>query len=473
MGERQVISTNGFRLGIDWSNPPESIDVQCLTQARQCEFDRTDNALRTVPGVRVLLNFGSPIETLYYDVYRKKWYFTSGRNIYETDFTTHSLLGALSGAHKPRYHAFGGDILVASGDKLQVISGSGKLSTIDNSPQCDIVNSHAGRVLVASIYSHRLSWSAVGDYNAWTHNTNDSSSAQYIDVGYKDQGSIIAVDFLSRAIIVYKEYGRVYQVVGTPDTGNLTVYPLSSTGYCSGATMSIDDRSYYLGEQGFMSFMPTNTYAEIQPFETGLNINSYLLKYITHDCEMWHIPSRKQLWIKPYNGDSIFIYHYLPRYQDGRGVFTSRKFTHNINMAVDVDKDVYVAYGDKIGILDESLDTDDEQQIETSIVSGNRLAQRFFLLIMNYNFVTHNLIPGYGTIGISNKKPKSVTFHGKGTKTYYARSKTYDASEKMNVNEYTRIYKIGGGANRNVQFKILVPKGAISLRQLDYTCEEV
>ena len=31
----------------------------------------------------------------------------------------------------------------------------------------------------------------------------------------------------------------------------------------------------------------------------------------------------------------------------------------------------------------------------------------------------------------------------------------------------------GGGANRNVQFKINVQKGAISLRQLDYTYEEV
>ena len=63
------------------------------------------------------------------------------------------------------------------------------------------------------------------------------------------------LDFLSRAIIVYKEYGRVYQIVGTPDAKDLTVYPLSSTGYCSGATISIDDRSYYLGNQGFMSFM--------------------------------------------------------------------------------------------------------------------------------------------------------------------------------------------------------------------------
>ena len=58
-------------------------------------------------------------------------------------------------------------------------------------------------------------------------------------------------------------------------------------------------------------------------------------------------------------------------------------------------------------------------------------------------------------------------------RTFYATGKTYDANEKLNVNEYTKMYKIGGGANRNVQFKIHVQKGAISLRQLDYTYEEV
>ena len=51
--------------------------------------------------------------------------------------------------------------------------------------------------------------------------------------------------------------------------------------------------------------------------------------------------------------------------------------------------------------------------------------------------------------------------------------KTATANIKMNTNEYTKEHKIGGGANRNVQFKIYVKQGAISLRQLDYTYEEV
>lgn len=473
MGERAVASTNGYRLGLDWSNPPEGIDIQALTQAMNCEFDRTDNALRTVAGVRSVYDAGMEVETLYYDVYRKKWYFTSGTSLYETDLQTHKKLGELTGTHVPVYHAYNGDVLIASGGKLQAVTGTGTLEVIDESPVCEIVSSHAGRVLIASIYAHRLTWSAIGDYRGWTQNKNDSSSSQYVEVGYKDKGTIVAIDFLTRAIIVYKEYGKVYQVVGTPDEGNLSVYPLSSTGFCSGSAISIDDRSYYLGEQGLMSFMPTNTYAEIQPFETGLNINSYMLKYVADNCKMWHCPSRKQLWIRAHDGGGIFIYHYLPRYQDGRGVFTSRMFVHDIHDVIDVKKEIYIAYGEKIGVLDENTDLDDGRQIETSIVSGNRLATRLFILILNYNFVTHNLIDGYGSVQISDKMPKSITFASKAERTYFADERTYTADDKLNVNEYTKVYKIGGGANRNVQFRIHVQKGAISLRQLDYTFEEV
>lgn len=128
---------------------------------------------------------------------------------------------------------------------------------------------------------------------------NDASSAQYVEVGYKDPGCIVSIDFLSKAIIVYKEYGRAYQVVGNPHEKTLAVYPLSETALCCGSSISIDDRSYYLGDAGLMSFVPTNTYANIQPSEIGLNINAQLTTITSEQARMWHVPGRKQLWIKP------------------------------------------------------------------------------------------------------------------------------------------------------------------------------
>ena len=446
MGERFFASTNGFRLGLDWSKPAESIDLQSLTQAINCEYSSTDGALQTVPGVEVIYTHEKDIESLYYDNYRKQFYFSCGRDLYKTaDWVTVTPLGTLTGNSTPKYHAFDHDILIASGGKLQAVSGAGVLSTVDERPTCEVVSSHSGSVVVASIYGHRITWSAVGDYRSWTPDSNNSASAQYVEVGYKDPGCIVAIDFLSKVIIVYKEYGRAYQVAGNPHEKTLAVYPLSETALCCGSSISIDDRSYYLGNAGLMSFVPTNTYANIQPSEIGLNINAQLTTITTEKARMWHIPGKKQLWIKPGKNQDVFIYHYLPRYEDGRGVFTSRSFVHDLHDVLTVGKEIYIAYGNKIGKLDSGIDTDDGEQITTSIVSGNRLAQRLFLLLFSYNFVSSNRIEGYGSITISDKRAKPVVFKAAATKLYYANKKLINATDKLNSSEFTKVNKIGGG----------------------------
>ncbi len=474
MGEKLFASTGGWRLGLDWSKPAESIDVQSLTQAVNCEYSGTDGVLQTVPGVKVVYEGTEDIDSLYYDRYRRVYYFSCGNKLYKTsDFVTVEQLGVLTGNSVPKYHAFDHDILIASGGKLQVIAGAGGLSIIAGSPDCEFVSSHSGSVIVASLYGHRITWSAVGDYNLWTNDTNDPSSSQYVDVGYKDPGCIVAIDFLAKAIIVYKEFGRAYQVVGNPHEGSLSVYPLSQTALCCGSSISIDDKSYYVGDAGLMSFVPTNTYANIQPIEVGLNINAQLIKLTTSDAKMFAVPNRKQLWIKPGKNADIFIYHYLQRYDDGRGVFTSRTFSNDLHDVIIVDKEIYIAYGSKIGKLDENIDTDDGKQIQTAIVSGNRLAQRLFILLFSYNFVSTNKIEGWESISISNKREKIVNFKSTGTKLYYAIEDLIDANNKLYSDDYTKVNKIGGGANRNLQFKITVNKGVISLRQFDYIYEEV
>ena len=90
-----------------------------------------------------------------------------------------------------------------------------------------------------------------------------------------------------------------------------------------------------------------------------------------------------------------------------------------------------------------------------------------------YNFVSSNRIEGYGSITISDKRAKPVVFKAAATKLYYANEKLINATGKLNSNEYTKVNKIGGGANRHLQIKIFVAKGAIALRQFDYTYEEV
>ena len=133
---------------------------------------------------------------------------------------------------------------------------------------------------------------------------------------------------------------------------------------------------------------------------------------------------------------------------------------------------VYIAYGNKIGTLDATTDLDDTMQIQTAITGANRLASQHSILVMNRLFISYNLLPGIGSIKCG-KKTKSLTFSSDSPYAYDATGYAYDATEYAYSDAYTRSYKVGGGSNKSVQVQIIVQKGAISLRQMQYQYLEV
>ena len=476
MAEFSVMNSQGFPYGINWSRPPESIADTELVQAENCEYDEEDGSLKTVQGVTIKIDMGTSVDTLFYDNRNACYYFTCGAFIYKTeDMSTYVKLGQTTGTRKAVYTMYGGVCLVASGGLLQAITGGNTLTTVTGSPErCDFVTVRTGRVLVYAGDSDALKYSAIGDYTSWTNAPNDSSSGQSTNVGYKDPGNIIAVDFLSKAIMVYKEGGRAYKIVGEPQDSDYAVEPVSQTAYCGSqrATVSVDSKSYYLGTAGMMSFQPTNAYGDVQPFEEGLNVNAWIAGNIDDNCEMWRLPNKKQIWVKTQNDNRIYIYHYIPRYQDGRGAFTVRTMTHSLHDVCCVGALVYVAYGNKIGVLDSSVDTDDGVQIQTAITSGTKLASKHSILVMSRLFVSQNIIEGTGTIKCG-KKIRNLAFSADSTYAYDATGYAADATGYAYQESYTRSYKVGGGNNKSVQVEILVQSGAISLRELHYEYLEV
>lgn len=475
MAEFLRMSSGGFPLGLDWSKNPESIPDGALVQAENAEYDYADGALRTVPGVTIKLTHSANIDTLFYDRRNKVFYFSSGTNLYKTDLQTITLLGTLNGTNKPVYCLFGDVCIIASGGILQRISGGNTLQTLAGGPPVShFVITRFGRVLAFSIASDVLNYSSIGDETSWTNNPNDPSSGQYVDIGYKDPGNITAIDFLSKVIMVYKEDGRAYKIVGEPTDSSFAVESVSQTASCLSmfGTVSVDDRSYYIGQSGFMSFTPTNDYGNVAPDETGLNINAWIAKNVDQNCQLWHVQPKKQIWIKSQNDNRIYLYHYIPRYQDGRGSFTVRTFKYALNDVCTVGGDVYIAYGNKIGILDNSNDLDDDMQIQTVIQGPNRISTKRSILIMAKNFVAKNIVPGYGTLQIG-KKIKNLTFLSSSPKVYGNKAKVYGNKNKVVGNSFTRYYKVGGGSNKNVQVTVVVQKGAVALRQLDYDYLEV
>jgi hypothetical protein len=500
----QQYSSGGFPYGINWSKPPESIADGELAQALNCEYGVDDGALRTVAGVRVFYCnarhvissddshtvFAGLITSMHHDAKSKNIYMTSNASnesqvlftCHETDwdiknpkFFTMNMCYRLSGSKFPVYAAFGDVTLVATGGVLQYVTAAGEVHNVDSGPVCDYVTVRSGRVVAYAYGDDELKYSAVGDYTSWKTDSNNKSSAQYVKIGYKDSGSIVAIDFLSKALIVYKDNGHAYRIVSEPQDSDFSIQPISQTAYCISpyAVCNIDSKAYYLGNAGFMSFQPTAAYGDIEPFQEGLNINSQISSSVDESCRMWRLPSRKQIWIKPSKSSRIYIYHYIPRYPDGRGAFTVRDFSYEVNDLMELDGKIYIAYYNKIGILDETLDTDDDNQIETVIMGGNKLTSKHTILVMNRNFVCNNILPGQGIIQCG-KKPKPITFQAGSTDIYGDADDIAGSTSPIDVgNAYTRSYKVSGGSCKSVQPLLHVETGAVSLKTFDYKYLEV
>lgn len=291
---------SGYQLGIELSAPPESIDDAAAVILSNCEYSADDGSLQTVPGIRILHEAAAneEISSLYYNRVRKEFYFTIAGKMYATsDFKTNSYIGTLSGADTVHYAMYGATCIVASGATLQYINNDGKLLDVTGSPASTNITVRNGRLVSYHKDSDKLSYSAIGDYTMWNNEPNNKASAQSVNIGYKDPGHIIAVDFLSKVLLVYKEDGRAYKVVGEPDADDFAVEPVSQTAFCmnSDAVLNIDSKAYYLGSSGFQSFIPSNAYGDIAPFDEGLSVNSALMNNMDSNCNMWHCCGKLKL----------------------------------------------------------------------------------------------------------------------------------------------------------------------------------
>lgn len=209
--------------------------------------------------------------------------------------------------------------------------------------------------------------------------------------------------------------------------------------------------------------------------DIGRNVNGRLSTQVTHDCRVFHVAPKKQIWIQPSPSAPTYIYSYVSRYDDGRGVFTTRHFTYNLHDVAVNGNDIYVAEGPYIGKLSPDTDKDMGIQMETRITGPNRLPHKRRTIVMNRNIVTHNRLPGQMTVKVG-KKTTVLTLNGNGEQSIEDKGdeQIEEANEPIDTGDgYTKNLRPSCGSNRSVQVDIHVTQGAIALRQLEYDYLEV
>ncbi len=245
--------------------------------------------------------------------------------------------------------------LFTAGGRLQKFTDNPypRYSTIMSAPvNCRLVFVRNGRVGVVCKEDgeDRIRFSAVGDCesaNSWTNDENDSSSAQWLDVGYKDGMKIDAVVPLSKDLIVFKsppgepDKGTIWRVTGDFSSDLQAVEVAHNTGtFSQNSVCAIGNDIFYATTAGIATLSTVVNYGEVRTAWPDRKVSNALTPELDNTARLFDVPVKQQLWVVP-NDESkkIWVLYYA------RGIWTTFEFPEKIVYATGVDNSLFVFIG--------------------------------------------------------------------------------------------------------------------------------
>lgn len=366
----QTVSFSDFTGGLNTTEAPESIEVNELAKSINVEISQ--GQLRTVAGTAKLFQDTSKdFDCLIYDSIGDIFLLTdTSRKVYSLTRDTYTLkaLGTLTGASDVQYAAWEDGVIIASGGKLQYYHG-GTLETLTNSPSvCHGVFIKDGRVW--TYYSDELHTSAIGDETSWTNDSNDSSSAQWLQIGYKDGGYITGVCSLSSDVLVFKSNHHAYHLAGSfPD------WTLSEIGRqidCKDYNdcVALANASLILGKTSVQAVSTTDAYGDMRAQEVSSKVAQNIANMGA--IRLRYLPSLNQVWFV--NSDKKFMFLDL----NNNGFF-QRQYTTALTDCVEVSGGIYLCKNHGVYMLNASHMTDDGEYLQWVFQTKTLVANNSFL----------------------------------------------------------------------------------------------
>jgi hypothetical protein len=466
-----TISMQNIMRGLCLIANPESIPDGTLAQFDNWEYGTLLNQPQVCPGVVSQYDMVTDAETLFYDEVHNIWYCSSGTSLYSTNLSTKTLLGTLTGAYKPIYALYDDVVLVASGGQIQKITGGTTLATVTGSPLSHWVAHNNGRVEALNILSDVKNYSAIGDYNGWINNPSDISSAQFVEVGYKDASQIACTIKLATDSIVIKTNGSVYRILNEDDFTNIRVVPAAQRAgaYNHYSGLALLNKAFFVGPEGFNSFSTVTDYGGVKVDDPspGYMINGWYVVNIPTNARIWHVPTRKQVWCKTSNQNEILIYHY------GINAWSRRQFTHAINDVVIKGLDVYIAYGTKIAKLDEAVDMDDGIPFVATMATKRYIPNSKKYVMKRVKFVTYNFIAGDYILAVGGKLFPAVYNSTSDIANIDSDIANTDSDIVSPYEDFSLIRKRTRKRAKAIQVIVTVNSGRIAIRDIGITVAEV
>ena len=373
----QRIFYPAFDGGLNLSVPPESLQKNELREAVNVELSPVTGAMTSRGGLFLLAGMGMTAESVA-ELPGLSGFLASSGGIAKI-FTWNrvkEVSGRMSGKGELSAAEWDGGYLVASGGKLQRLTGrkNPRLETIAGSPEYSRqVFVRSGRAGVVT-EDNEIRFSCVGDCESWENDPEDDSTGQYVEIGYKDGMNVDAVMPLSRDLIVFKspenepDKGIIYRLTGDyPDWSVLEVAHNIGT-FSPRSVQSVGNDIYFAGVSGVASLSAVTNYGEIQAKWPDRKVNAALSRLMSQDAELWNIPVKSQLWVKPQKlSREVWVYDY------SAGIWTTYEFPAEVQYA-DGSKDaVYVFMGNNVYRLADWKAEDDVGKLTCGITARMKM----------------------------------------------------------------------------------------------------
>lgn len=438
----QAVDYMDFTGGLNIAKAIETIEFNELGRCINLELN--GNQLQTVSGTAVLLTD----ETIHftdctYDTinslivlcgieYDENEVMT-GRYVYtvKTDGTDLTKRGTLTGDITPGFAVWESGVLIASGGKLQYWNGT-TLETLTNSPSvCNGVFTSHGRVVV--YYGDTVKYSAVGDETNWTEDDNDDSSSKFLQVGYKDGGTIISVVNLAQDILVFKDNNTAYHIAGQFPEWQVREISrnVEDKGYRS--TVALTNSALVLGRTALNAITPTDDYGEMRATNLAQKVEPNI-KSLQSNIKLRFVAPLNQVWFM--SGYRRFLF-----FDVAHQAFFEREY--NVE-AVDVcykGDTVYVLKEHEICYLDNGLDMTDGGDLlhwvmdAKTLVSNNDYLVKRVRVDITPLFQTYADVRFYvGHIQITDLVPKEAN------QIWHDYTKIYHNRRQIKSQPITQIY---------------------------------
>lgn len=369
---QQTVSYRDFSGGLNTTDASESIAQNELYKAVNVCLDKSTGLLKTIAGTdSIVRDEDKTFDVLMVDPWDSTMLITAtDGKVYRVEDGLVEV-GTLTGQN-PTYATWEDGLVIASGGKLQYYHG-GTLETISESPDtCNGVFIRDGRIWTWA--TDRITLSAIGDEHNWTHNNDDASSAQFVDIGYKDRGNIKGVVALSSDVIIFKDNGHAYHLMGAyPD------WQVRSIGRQLGiknyeCCLSVGNSVLVLGDGRVQSVEVTQDYGDMKAAYLSRKVEAEV-RALSADTRVRYIPTENEVWFL-HEGDAEFLTMDI-----GTNAYFKRRYSTIPRDAASLNDVTYILKEHTLSKVNSNhMMTDDGRPLEWEIQTATMVSYNDLLL---------------------------------------------------------------------------------------------